>query len=176
MERVRVVGSSGAGKSTTARALALRLDVPYLELDGVHWLPDWRERDTDEFRRLVTQFAVSEPRWVIDGNYSRLGDALDHLVDTYVWLDLPRWRVTLAVLARTVRRGITGEDLWGTGNRERLSSLFRWDPLDNIVRWAWTQHGHQRARYEDLERRRSARLVRLRSRRQIARFLADLQA
>ena len=172
MQRIRVVGSSGSGKSTTARTLAVRLGVPCLELDAVHWLPNWQERDQEQFRQLVTQFATSQPRWVIDGNYSsRLGDCLDHLVDTYVWLDMPRWRATLAVLLRTVRRAVTGEELWGTGNRERLSSLFKWDPLDNIVRWSWTQHGRQRARCEALQGRSDCRLLRFRSRREIARFL-----
>jgi adenylate kinase family enzyme len=174
MDRVRVVGSAGSGKSTAARAIARALDVPHLELDAVHWLPGWRERDPEEFRQAVVAFA-SGPRWVIDDNYtSRLGDCLDRLVDTYVWLDLPRWRVTLAVLARTVRRGWSGQELWESGNRERLSSLFKPDPLENIVLWSWAQHRRQRKRWEELEQTGRYQWVRLRSRRQVNRFLHNL--
>jgi adenylate kinase family enzyme len=174
MDRVRVVGSAGSGKSTVARAMARVLDMPHLELDAVHWLPGWQERGPEEFREAVMAFA-SRPRWVIDGNYSgRLGDCLDHLVDTYVWLDLPRWRVTLAVLARTIRRAVTGQQLWETGNRERLSSLFNRDPLENIVLWSWTQHGRQRKRWEELEQTCPHQWIRLRSRRQVNRFVDGL--
>jgi adenylate kinase family enzyme len=170
-----VVGSSGSGKTTTAAAIAARLRVPHLELDAVHWLPGWEERDPDEFRRIVFDFAA-QPRWVIDGNYmGRLGARIDHLVDTYVWLDLPRWRVMAAVLARTLRRGITGEELWGTGNREHLSSLFKREPTDNIVLWAWTQHDKNRNRYAASEQAGQHRWVRLRSRRAVERFLAAME-
>ena len=66
MNRIRVVGTSGSGKSTTAMAIARALDIPYLELDAVHWLPDWQERDPDQFRQMVLEFAT-QARWVIDG-------------------------------------------------------------------------------------------------------------
>ena len=171
VDRIRVVGAAGSGKTTTAAALAARLGIPHLELDAVHWLPDWQERDADEFRAMVLEFAAA-PRWVMDGNYTgRLGDGVDHLVDTYVWLDLPRWRVTLAVLVRSLRRGITGEELWGTGNRERLPSLLKREPIDNILLWSWTQHDRYRVRYQAKLQSGQHRWIRLTSRRAIRRFL-----
>ena len=175
MDRVRVVGSSGSGKTTTARALAARLDVPVLELDAVHWLPGWQERDPDEFRRLVSDFASAAPRWVIDGNYnSRLGDAIDHLVDTVVWLDLPRWRVTSSLVARTLRRSVTRTELWGSGNTERLPNLFKRDPLENIVLWSWTNHSRYSSRYRQRQSESDHHWVHLRTRREIARFLKSV--
>jgi adenylate kinase family enzyme len=174
VNRIRVVGTSGAGKTTTARAIARTLGVPSFELDAIHWLPEWHERDPDEFRAIVLDFATTRPRWVIDGNYSsRLGDALDDITDAYVWLDLPRWQVTLAVLGRTIRRGVTREELW-SNNREHLSSLLKRDPLENIVRWSWTQHHLQRQRYEAKSQTTSHDWIRLRSRREVKRFLEQL--
>ncbi len=175
MNRIRVVGSSGSGKTTTARAIAERLGIPHLELDAVHWLPDWEERDADEFRATVAGFAA-RPRWVIDGNYGgRMGEGIDHLVDTFVWLDLPRWRVFLAVLGRTLRRSITREELWGTGNRERIRTLFKRDPAENIVLWSWVHHDRYRERYEAIQRADRHRWIVLRSRRDVHRFLDTLE-
>ena len=169
-----MVGSSGSGKTTVASAIAERLGIAHLELDAIHHLPGWRERDHDEFRQLVFEFAA-RPRWVMDGNYGgRLGDRLDDLVDTYVWLDLPRWQATTATLARTIRRSLTREELWGTGNRERLTSLVRSNPVDNIVLWSWTRHDSYRDRYETKLRTGQHRWIRLRSRREVKRFLDEL--
>src|SRR4051794_28855788 len=134
MKRIRVVGNAGSGKTTTAAAIATRLGLSHLELDAVHWLPEWQERDAEDFRRLVLEFAAATPGWVIDGNYSgRLQDTLDDLVDTYIWLDLPRWRVSSAVAARSVRRALKHEELWNTGNREQISSLVKRHPNDNLL-------------------------------------------
>lgn len=174
MNRIRVVGTSGSGKSTTATAIARALDIPYLELDAVHWLPDWKERDADEFRTIVADFA-KQPRWVIDGNYrGRLGDRIENLVESYVWLDLPRWRVTTAVLFRSVRRAVAREELWASHNRERLATILKPDPLENIVLWSWTQHRRHRQRYEEMQRAGEHQWIRLRSRREVRRFLRSL--
>jgi hypothetical protein len=34
------------------------------------------------------------------------------------------------------------------GNRESLWSLTKWDPKENIIRWAWTRFEPTRPRYE----------------------------
>ena len=36
-----------------AKQVAAALEVPHIELDALHWLPDWQERPDSEFRELV---------------------------------------------------------------------------------------------------------------------------
>lgn len=62
-----------------------------------------------------------------------------------MWLDHPRRVVMRRVVGRTIRRGVLREELWH-GNRERPSTWLRWNPEDNIVRWAWTNHAVVRER------------------------------
>ena len=73
MERVVIIGSSCSGKTTMARRLADILQTPHIEQDAIHWLPDWQEREDDEFRELVGT-AVAADRWVVDGNYNMVRD------------------------------------------------------------------------------------------------------
>ena len=61
------MGSTGAGKSTLARAIAQRLSVPYVELDGFMHQAGWHPRPDSEFLDEVEK-ATSTPGWVIDGN------------------------------------------------------------------------------------------------------------
>jgi len=49
--RINVIGTSGSGKSSFSKRLAEKLDVPYIELDALHWKPNWTE-STDE--ELIT--------------------------------------------------------------------------------------------------------------------------
>ena len=166
MRRVSVVGSSGAGKSTLARAIAQRLDVPYVELDAFMHQPGWRPRPDGEFMQVVEK-ATSQPGWVVDGNYRRfvIEGPVWQRADTVVWLDLPRRTVMRQVIARTVRRAVTREVLWN-GNREPLANFVSLDPDDNIILWAWVKDQEFVQRYLDAmadPRWRSITFVRVRS-------------
>jgi len=50
MRRISIVGSSGSGKTTVGRALAVRLALPYVELDEIFHQPGWVDLPLDEFR------------------------------------------------------------------------------------------------------------------------------
>jgi adenylate kinase family enzyme len=143
VQRISVVGNSGSGKTTVARAIAAALGVPHLELDSVFHQPDWQPLETEEFRRVVSEFTAAGA-WVVDGNYSGVRDIVWDRADTVVWVDPPRHRVMRQLVARTMRRMATGAELWN-GNRERWRYLFR--PEESIIAWAWTQHHKYRDRY-----------------------------
>jgi adenylate kinase family enzyme len=140
-----MVGNSGSGKTTLGRALAEVLGAPFTELDAIHHQPGWRPIEVPEFRERVAGVVAAES-WVVDGNYSAVIDLVFARADTVVWFDLPRRTVMRQVLYRTVTRAVTRTELWN-GNREPLTGLFRIDPHQSILRWAWTQHAKYRARY-----------------------------
>lgn len=87
--RYLVIGTSGAGKSTFARAFASAMAVPHVELDELFWAENWSPRPTEEFTMSVSKVA-SEERWVIDGNYTVARDVLWPLATHVVWLNFSR--------------------------------------------------------------------------------------
>ena len=146
--RIVIVGCSGSGKSTLARQTAERLKIPRLELDAVHWQPDWQPLPRADFRDRVGAFVDEHDDWVIDGNYrSFVQDLVWERATHVTWLDLPRRRVMAQIVKRSVGRAVMREELWN-GNRERWSNLLSWDPEKNIIRWAWTQHAGYRKHYQ----------------------------
>jgi adenylate kinase family enzyme len=144
--RVSVVGNSGSGKTTIAAALSAALNAPHLELDSVFHQPGWAPLEDEEFRRRVAEF-VAAPRWVVDGNYSKVQGLVWARADTVVWLDPARRRVMRRIIWRTLRRAALRAELWN-GNRERWTNMLRADPMESIIAWAWTRHHSYRRRYE----------------------------
>lgn len=179
MRRVSVVGNSGSGKTQLAQRLAAALDVPHVELDAIHHLPNWEPIDPEEFLETVRTIAQTDT-WVIDGNYRTVvvdGPVWER-ADTVVWLDFSRWTVMRQVVARTLRRLVSREQLWN-GNREPWSNVWSWDPHKSIIRWAWTQHDKYRERYGAAMNSPSLdhiRFVRLGSHEHVKEWLARLEA
>lgn len=178
--RIRIVGTSGSGKSHLAERVAARTGLPRLDLDAVFWDRDWTQRDVAEARGLIHAFVAAHPEgWVADGNWTtRLEGLLDPGTpggaDVVVWIDHPRSVVMRRVVARTVRRGMLREELWH-GNRERISSWVRWAPEENIMRWAWTAYPRIRARM--LERMAAGEpIVHLDGQRAVDAWLSSLPA
>jgi adenylate kinase family enzyme len=146
--RIAIVGSTGAGKTTLARELASRLGLRHIELDALHWEPNWVEAPDDVFReRLVA--AVSNDGWVADGNYHHVRDILWSRADTLVWLDYSFPTVAWRLLRRTFRRGLAGEELWN-GNRERLWTHFV--TRDSLFLWLLKTHWLRQRQFTALVR------------------------
>ena len=114
--RIRVMGSTGAGKTIAARSIAAAMGVPFLELDNINWYPTQpmyrRERSNEESASMLAEFLAANDAWVIEGSYRRFsGPALE--VATEAALLEPRlyrraWR--LAKRWWVGRRGLTGGD------------------------------------------------------------------
>lgn len=173
MQRVHVIGTSGSGKTTLARALGQRLGVPHIELDALHWGPNWTPVAEDVFRERVMQ-AIAEPMWSIDGNYGRVRALIWSHADTVVWLDYPLFTIMCRLLIRTTDRAIRHVDLW-SGNRESFKrSLFS---HDSILLWALHTYQRRRQEYPKLmadPEYGHITFVRLRSPRQSASWLASV--
>jgi adenylate kinase family enzyme len=101
MDRVVVIGCSGAGKSVLTRELAVRTGIPAHHLDQLYWQPGWRPHpDLAAFRKTVDTIVASE-RWILDGGFlDSAGTARFGRADTAVILDLP----TRVCLFRAVKR------------------------------------------------------------------------
>ena len=96
MQRVLVIGSPGAGKSTFARKLAPLAGLPLIHLDAEYHLPGWVERDEDEWNAKVDDI-LARDCWIIDGNFGASMDRRLARADTVILLDYPGllclWRV-----------------------------------------------------------------------------------
>jgi adenylate kinase family enzyme len=132
-QRVVVIGVSGAGKSTFARAVAARIGAPSVEMDALHWEPGWQAVPPETFLARMDA-ATAGDRWVADGNYSRARTLVWPRADTIVWLDFPFRVVLPRLLWRQFSRLATGATVCN-GNRERFSTfLFS---RDSLLLWQW---------------------------------------
>ncbi|MBD0263371.1 MAG: AAA family ATPase [Tolypothrix sp. T3-bin4] len=141
-QRICVVGTSGSGKTTLAKQISQLLTIPHVELDYLHWEPNWVEVPNDVFRKRVSQ-ALSGNTWVVDGNYSIVRDIVWERADTIVWLDYSFPVVMSRVLWRTFQRVVKQQEVCN-GNRESWKTTFS---RDSIVLWMVQTYDKNRRQY-----------------------------
>ena len=87
-QKILVIGCPGSGKSTFARALRDRFDLPLIHLDMLYWNPDKTTVSREVFDERL-QAVLEQERWIIDGNYGRTMEKRLQFCDTVFFLDLP---------------------------------------------------------------------------------------
>ena len=170
MERILIIGSGGSGKSTLSAALGKQLGIPVIHLDALYWQPGWKEPGKPDWQARVQALCLGG-RWVMDGNYS--GTLAQRLAacDTVIFLDLP----PLLCLWRAVWRGLRYR---GRVRPDMASGCPEQLPDPSFLSWIW--HYRERSRPKVMElleaQRRDRRILHLRSRREVRRFLQVVES
>ncbi len=147
-KRVVVIGMTGSGKSTFAERLAKRLDLDYIELDGLYWEPNWQAAPLEIFRLRVEKASQAE-KWIAAGNYRSVRDLLWPRAEAVIWLDYSIWRVLGQLTRRSLARWWTHERLWGTNYEPFWIHLKIWS-IDSLYHWLFKTYWRRRREYPAL--------------------------
>lgn len=101
-QRVLVIGSPGAGKSTFARKLHNARDLPLVYLDTLWHKADQTTVSREEFDAKLDAI-LRRDRWIIDGNYARTLERRLERADTVFLFNLPAEECLAGAAARIGR-------------------------------------------------------------------------
>ena len=104
MKRIIIIGCGGAGKSTLARQLGEKLNLPVVHLDKLFWRPNWISVSQEEFDELHRRELAKET-WILDGNFNRTMPERIARCDTVIYLDFSRFACLMGVARRIVHCG-----------------------------------------------------------------------
>ncbi len=102
MDKIVIIGSPGAGKSTLARYLGRILHINVIYLDRLFWRSDWVRKSRDT-RIDILQNLVLEKQWIIDGDYLNTSELHLETANIVIFLGIS----PLICLKRIVSRHLT---------------------------------------------------------------------
>ena len=147
-KRIVIVGTTSSGKSTLAEILANKLGCGFIDLDALHWEPNWTEAPLEVFRGRV-ETATQAPAWVVAGNYHVVRDLIWPKAEVVIWLDYSLWRIFWQLTRRTFIRWWTREHLWGT-NYENLWGHFKLWSQESLFHWLFKTYWRRKREYPQL--------------------------
>lgn len=166
MKKIMIIGCCGSGKTTLAKKLSNKLNLPLIHLDKLNWRDNWQNISKEEFDDLLWAEVV-KPTWIIDGNYERTIPLRLKYCDTVIYMDYSRISCLYGVIKRVVMGyGKSRPDMGGY-----CPERFDFD----FIKFVWNFNKNNRKRYYDiLSSKEDIQVIILRNRRQAAHFLQGL--
>lgn len=97
MEKIVIIGSPGAGKSTLARKLDSKLKIKVFYLDRCFWQRGWKGKTGDTRIDILNHLVLRDKQWIIEGTYLNSSRPRLEAADTIIFLDIPApvclWRI-----------------------------------------------------------------------------------
>ena len=91
--RIHITGASGAGVTTTGRALADRLGLSHHDSDDFFWCPTSppyrHQRSSEDRLRLMEEMFLGGPDWVLSGSVAGWAESVTPHFDLVVFLATP---------------------------------------------------------------------------------------
>ena len=129
--KIYIIGAVASGKTTLAKTLSDRLDVPYYSLDNVVHLPD-AQSPTGNTKRSVTEQAqlfahiLQQDRYIIEDVCRPQFTKGLHEVDHILFLDFPVYQLYKRVIFRWLKQGVGIEASNYKPTVAMLSKMLKW--------------------------------------------------
>ncbi|WP_078552034.1 AAA family ATPase [Bacillus alkalicellulosilyticus] len=128
--RIHIIGSVGSGKTTLAKTLSKRYNIPYYELDNVVWErhKSGDIRRSEEDRDTYLKQIVETESWIIEGahNHEWVRPSFER-ADLIIFLDTPNAVRIGRIIKRYIRQVLRVEEANYTPTFKIFLNMFKWN-------------------------------------------------
>lgn len=104
LSKIYIIGIVAAGKSTLARQISKKINIPCYELDSIVWheTVKGRYKRTPEQQAEVINEIDNACDWIIEGTYRESCHQLFNMADKIVFLDTPLYKRKYRIFLRFI--------------------------------------------------------------------------
>lgn len=169
MERILIIGGCGCGKTTFAKKLSSKLDLPLVHLDTLYWRDHWENVSNEEFDEQLLR-ELQKTIWILDGNHNRTIPLRLSYCDTVIYMDYSSLRCVWGAFKRVIQNyGKSRPDMGGYCPERLDKGKF------SFFMSVWNFNRKNRKRYYDLlNDYPDVNIIILKNRRQVKTLLQQL--
>jgi adenylate kinase family enzyme len=101
MKRISVIGCGGSGKTTLAKILHDKTDLPLYHLDCIAYADNWQEVSPEIFKDSHKNW-IDKDNWIIEGTMITSLEQRLSRSDQCIFLDMPRWLCIIRIFKRLI--------------------------------------------------------------------------
>ncbi|MGK0414750.1 MAG: adenylate kinase family enzyme [Polaribacter sp.] len=141
--KIIITGTTCSGKTTLGKKLAEEFCITQIDLDDIHFLPNWVEKENSVFVNDVHSEIEKYQEWIVTGSYQTLlKDTVWQEASLIVWLDYPLHLIFRRYFIRTYKRIFLKEKCCGE-NYETLGKTFS---KESLFFWIFKTYWHRKRR------------------------------
>jgi len=129
-KKIHIIGSVGSGKTTLAKKLSAKLNIPYYELDNVVWkrAKSGDIRRTEEERKDYLDSIIHSETWIIEGVHNEDWVAGSfHKAELIIYLDTKYSLRTYRIIKRFILQKLGLEKSNYTPTINIFFKMFKWN-------------------------------------------------
>ncbi len=163
--RIYILGTSGAGKTTAANLLSKKLKIPSYDLDDLFWKRKYDVKRNEKERQQLLIKICNKRRWIIEGVYDKWVEEAIKKSDLVLLLDIHPFLLTCRLLKRFFKR-------------RKKEDRGSWRDNIALILYVWRyKHENQAAGYllhKQLIERNKRKHVHIKTTQQLKNFLNDI--
>ncbi len=125
--KIYITGIVATGKTTLARTLSNRMNIPYFEFDSIVHDDgnNGRKRTIEEQNSIIDELTKSDA-WIIEGTYRDTAYNVLKSADKIIYLKIPQFKRNMRILGRYIKQKLGIEKSKYTPSFKIVKMMFKW--------------------------------------------------
>ncbi|WP_336779697.1 hypothetical protein [Paenibacillus illinoisensis] len=128
MKKILILGIVASGKTTLAKEISQKINIPWYELDTIvhHETLYGRNKRTPDEQIAVIQDIDLHGAWIFEGTDRASYRCLWDMADTIIFLDTPLWKRKMRIFLRFIKQNLGIEKSHYTSDVQMLKMMYKW--------------------------------------------------
>jgi adenylate kinase family enzyme len=128
MRKILIIGIVASGKTTLAKRLSQKINIPWYELDCIvhHQSEEGRYKRSPDEQVEVIMDIDSRGQWIFEGTDRESYHCLFDMADTIIFLDPPLWKRKLRIFSRFLKQNLGIEKCHYKSDIAMLKMMYKW--------------------------------------------------